>query len=121
MKTKTKPELDPRAVKLLRRVAKHIMAKPSRYDQGKPWSLCGSPVCICGWMGYFAGYDPVTQKTTAPHLYVHLGIYQFYKLFSFSEWPYIFRYKFFKSKTKKSRARVAASRIAHFIKTDGRE
>ena len=127
-------------VKLLRKVAKHILAEPKRLYMtsfirtkkhsgsiGRPYAKCGTAGCIGGWACI------LELKVKDPHEFwqrhdvagearrlLELDYQQEYNLFEPSQWP-----KQFKRGTsddgKKKTAQIAVARIEHFIKTKGKE
>lgn len=127
-------------VKLLRKIQKHILAEPRRlvmsiierrgnpntlipvepdeysnynqYEKRQKFADCGTAACIMGW-----------ARLLASHYNGHddsLDI-EFGKLCSARTWPTKFAKAYAKAKTARSRARIAANRIEHFIKTRGKE
>lgn len=135
--TKKNPKLN---VRLLRRIKKHILANPSRFFMGwyvargvprsrhfdLPNSLrfsvldlpstvpeCGTAACIAGWANLFTGHKPTAHRSAAKAL----GLPNDNGLFSIYEWPCKYRDKYRSAKTSRARARIAANRIEHLIKT----
>lgn len=140
--TKTNPKLN---VRLLRRVKRHILAEPRRLfmsavyttkqleggsevfdgDNGKQrFAACGTAACIAGWTlilskkSLVSGGDGMTK---AAHL-LGMGSTHSYgveaaSLFHLCYWPDKFQKRYDAAKRSAGRARVAAARIEHFIKT----
>ena len=121
-------------VKLLRRVKKHILEEPRRFamgtwqSYGEPkteaaiglsWNArnpyeneqkfpeCGTIACIGGWAEYFEHNSQIREWGG--------------KLISASLWPDKFYTRYAKAKTARTRAKIAAERIDHFIATKGAE
>lgn len=93
-------------VRLLRRVAKHIVEEPRRYNQG---SWCDrSNDAPCGTMACIAGWAVILGDKLDPKKIDHERIYHEAK-------------RFHAAKTLRGRASVAVARIEHFIKTKGKE
>lgn len=133
-------------VKLLRKIQKHILAEPKRYDQDR-WLLTGKDIddyvparqipacrtvgCIAGWACVLSN-KPLARKFEAGDIaktLLGLDDSQAKKLFSPvynlfgdpSQWPAKFVDAYQNAKTATGRARVASRRIDHFIKTGGAE
>ena len=129
-------------VKLLRKVARHILAEPKRYDQntiirtGEPgegykdtkFPPCGTVACIGGWITLLAykrrprSLESLNFKRLAK--IVGVKYEQIDKLCSYvwndnedDGWPEKFRVAYERATTPRQRARIAANRIEHFIKT----
>lgn len=125
-------------VKLLRKVKKHILEEPRRYDQdatvctsqpGSPYEgkhvypACGTIACIGGWALVLSGKKNSSDLGIARQL-LDLDYEQADRLFGGiggGNWPELFDNAYLKAKTLRGRVRVAARRIEHFIKTEGRE
>jgi hypothetical protein len=137
-----KNAVSPQGARLLRRVAKHILAEPLRYEQneimsvGKPgevfksnhlYPACGTVACIGGWVellttknpkrllrrGYFLSYKKISRLLGVAYDDVE-------RLVSYTRdggWPDQYEDAYRIAKTPRGRARVAANRIEHFIKT----
>lgn len=132
-------------VRLLRKIQKHILAEPKRYNQnvtietdqdeirdvngGVP--KCGTMACIGGWAYILSRVRPNLDFT-----FDHLGKArrelkitdeQADRLFDSvasgctNYWPKKYADAYLKAKTPAGRARAAARRIDHFIKTKGAE
>jgi hypothetical protein len=133
-------------VKLLRKIQKHILAEPARYEQnaiitiGAPGAMCvaanrlypqcGTIACIGGWAILLTAKRRLkTSRYSLNYLTLGklLGVKksQIAKLVSYTdyatEWPDHFADKYNQAETPKARARIAAQRIDHFIKTKGAE
>jgi hypothetical protein len=115
-----------KGVRLLRKVAKHILAEPECYDQntivlmGNP---CGTVACIGGRLSILTN-TPLTEGDNLDFdsLVPKIGVThrQLWNLcqFTYSDgWPRSFRNAYNKAKTPETRAKIAAARIEHFIKT----
>jgi hypothetical protein len=131
-------------VRLLRRVAKHILAEPRRYEQGV-WceattsSPCGTTACIAGWAAILGekldlktiDHDDLYYRASSKaRKLLNINRDQAARLFSYPAtsiepdelgWPKRFAKRFFAAKTKRGQAKVAVARIEHFIKTKGAE
>lgn len=128
--------------RLLRRVAKHILAEPKRFamswwhatgESGKPLTNgmfdeenipqlivpeCGTVACIAGWAVVLndgnGNYSAEEIHKRAKEL---LGDQADDKLFGTCNWPNGLGRRYDHSKTRKGKATVAAARINHYIKT----
>lgn len=127
-------------VKLLRKVKKHILEEPKRLQMGsyirvkgkmpldRPWPKCGTAGCIAGWACILSakkGTDPYelyTDTAVGAEAQELLGItfYERHRLFEPIFWPMQFTAGLADDGKAKT-AKVAAARIEHFIKTEGRE
>lgn len=121
-------QLTTRAVSLLKRVAIVIQKQPDTYNQFRGGTInalsargpvCGSPVCIIGWMAHFA-YIRRNKASRANMGYynsasVGLTKPQWRRLFNCDKWPIWFRQEHVPS------PKIAAMRIEHFIATNGKE
>jgi hypothetical protein len=136
-------------VKLLRMVKKHILEEPRRFDMGtfgstfasrfhfksvtgealRNFPPCGTVACIAGWaIGVNASkpksffrkisYGQIAPLATAE---LELSIPEKDRLFYQENWPTRYYTAYAKAKSPADRARVAARRIEHFIKTNGAE
>lgn len=126
-------------VRLLRRIQKHILAEPLRYNQnitiekGKPGQSyredtnfkqgtlpkCGTTACIGGWALSLSFGARVFNFTRARRV-LGISTEEAEKLFSYTwdnSWPTKFKVAYNKAKTPRQRARIAFNRIEHFIKT----
>src|SRR5579871_4839038 len=124
-----------KGARLLRKVAKHILAEPRRYDQdvwrlkGRPgercWAsdgeypACGTVACIGGWINTLthARGDAVynTDRACSQIGVSHEGMDRLFG--TFDDWPKRYARAYENAKTQAGKARVAARRIEHFIKT----
>jgi hypothetical protein len=124
--------------KLLRKVQQHILEEPRRlnmrtfrtevtgfYETDPP---CGTTACIAGWAGLLN--DPPSRHMNWQEGREVLGLSrpQSERLFTPPEfgpathcWPKEFRRRYNLARSPAGRAKVAAERIEHFIKTKGRE
>lgn len=142
MKNSTKPKLN---VKLLRRIKRHILEEPKRFvmrlqfrrsfpgnvifgDDYKNHVVpeCGTVACIAGWAllldkRRIAEGDPwhnISQKASRV-----LGLREWvgdpwkHPLFQVEGWPKVFAGRFRKAGLLRTRAKIAAARIDHLIKT----
>jgi hypothetical protein len=124
-------------VKLLRKIQKHILEEPKRYDQnvwlaeGAPqngFATCGTMACIGGW-AQILGSKRKPRAVSRVNAMRLLGIdrAQAWRLFDSiagvpeDMWPRKFSAAYVKAKTDLGRARAAVRRIDHFIKTRGAE
>jgi hypothetical protein len=132
-------------VKLLRKVAKYILAEPKRLDMNvtgiatlpddEDAPKCGTVGCIAGWASVLAlPAMPASPKFRASvmtwesgRIKLKLNCEEASRLFTEPDseahdgWPVRFRTAYAKAKTHRGRARVTARRIEHFIKTGGKE
>jgi hypothetical protein len=129
-------------VKLLRKVKKHILEEPKRFimgdwvvrkeypdqqlfdDDGKPrtFAKCGTAACIAGWTMLLSKVDPDKVDSYSGAASKLLGLKErFSPLFYTDQWPAKYEDAYVNAKTPAGRARVAARRIEHFIKTNGAE
>lgn len=139
--TKKKPAKRKLNVRLLRKIQKHILEEPRRFfmdwfiAKGTPgkkdltaignWTAvcdlssvtppCGTAACIAGWVNLFRKHDPTDHDAAARELGLELG--QQHRVFNVMYWPELFRYSYTKAKTPQTRAKIAAERIEHLIKT----
>lgn len=133
-------------VKLLEKVKAHILEKPRRFvmrtfiyrkeDAGMSvfmadgpetkfvkFEECGTAACIGGWAVLLNdGIDakPLNLRQRAIKL-IGLKSVTGDELFEVSFWPRQFREPYYAAKTQRTRAKVAAARIDHFIATKGTE
>lgn len=129
-----------KAARLLRRVARHILAEPCRYDQnaelsfltpGMPYKdghvvpACGTIGCIAGWVTALVADNPRNVDDPLDFAAHALGLDHDQKWILFDSvtatdddyWPSRYAQAYVDAKTPRGRARVAARRIEHFIKT----
>jgi hypothetical protein len=124
-------------VKLLRKVAKHILAEPKRLDM-TDWGYldstsrlapaCGTVCCIAGWAAVL--HNPDRAKMEFENLIwqadepgtngLQLTPEESDRLFHIQGWPSDFRAAYW-NQPRGSRAEITVARIEHFIKTKGRE
>lgn len=133
--------------RLLRRVQKHILAEPQRYDQDKVLIVpedyyynpirkpaCGTVGCIAGWATLLADGKKEISETPSPfqisRTYEHarklLGLdeEQFQRLCGFSaDWPFEFRQEYIDDPQSQNdlvhNAQLASKRIDKFIESKG--
>jgi len=84
-----------------------IYAAGNTYESKQKFPDCGTMACIMGWARIL---DPVAARDGG-----------FGRLCDASTWPKRFRNRYAKAKTPIMRAKIAAARIDHFIKTQGAE
>jgi hypothetical protein len=129
-----------KGARILRRVARHILAEPLRYDQnatvehGIPGEFrtgfnrivpeCGTVACIGGWIALLGAKNPKRVRSLQPpKLARTLGVplENMCYLIAFVRnnygWPEKHRTAYNRANTPRQRAKVAARRIEHFIKT----
>lgn len=137
-------KMKPEAVRLLRRVKKHILEEPRRFDM-KDWvesstvSPCGTVACIAGWTlllklppkernmvlaepNAYTKRDMLTAGDRTMFLEhaenaLWLDRDSSMRLFYDDIWPNGLDKAFDKARSRKARALVTADRIEHFIKT----
>jgi len=131
-------------VELLRKVKRHILDEPRRLVMGS-WVLnrasgktyyehghlvqfpkCGTVACIAGWTSILGGATKVKEIDGYPPFVAAdlLGIEDrgmANRLFHLPRWPSDFRADYAKARGQEERAEVAAKRIDHFIRTNGKE
>lgn len=107
-------------------------------DRTEPASHCGTAACIAGWAIHIQTGLKTPQQTAEHHkplasvcpvdyydeqgaMALGIDINESRKLFYASAWPCRFGDKYYSAKTATARAKIAAARINHFIKTKGRE
>lgn len=121
---KPKPNLSPAVHRLFGRVIKQITTHPESYDQSNGATArlsskthCSSPGCLIGWAKTFAKVgdrDALSAK-------LHLDMNAISRLWYLDEWPTKHKRTYNQAKTLAGNARVAANRIKHWLKTDGKE
>lgn len=100
-----KPKLN---VRLLRKIKRHILAKPSRFFMS--WFVSrGKPGSRTSWN------DQGYPKTAANLLGLPDG--GCWSLFEAVSWPSQFKDDYYAATTPARRAKIAAARIEHLIKT----
>lgn len=130
-------------VKLLRKIQKHILEEPLRYDQFSsidtdPVSIrqtngdvpaCGTMACIAGW-AYLLGAKnknkdvdifSTAQKLLRISKSERMRLFCAPYYFGGVGWPLMFERAYKKAETPAERAQVAFDRIDLFIKTKGAE
>lgn len=125
--------------RLLRRVAKHILAEPKRYNQdteldvgvtGEQAPPCGTVGCIGGWICALTGKTPRSRKNFSyqrARKVAGLTGKQASRLFAYTwssiggGWPDRFKSAYCNAATPQERVNIAVARIEHFIKTKGAE
>jgi hypothetical protein len=129
-----------KGARLLRRVAKHILAEPRRYNQndiisrgqpGEPYiddlhtfPKCGTVACIGGWINILTMKRlPSETDLHKRHLARVLGVprknlaHLVAGIDAWDGWPQELNNAYDAASTPRERAKVAAARIEHFIKT----
>lgn len=126
--------------KLLRKVAAKILAEPKQFDMdnyfasasclGREVPNCGTAACIAGWSICLARRIKPSKAAISSGSSYSIAAMKVLKirwiaagrLFGVLSWPSEFRDSYLAHKDGSvGRARVAATRIEHFIKTKGRE
>lgn len=134
--------------KLLRQVKKAILEHPDQFemrwwftndlelDYGNVNRIaggCGTAACIGGWALHLKHKQDTLNATreyidSAWIMYatdatdlLGLNADESTRLFNHAKWPLRFLSRYIKAKQPKARARAAADRINHFIKTKGAE
>lgn len=130
-------------VKLLQKVKRAILKAPTQFEMAwwfqaslayKCWRRkirgCGTAACIAGWVLHVSGRSKTVQATAektfntmdkASGLLKLADDMEASRLFGLRYWPSQFRAGYESSACPAKRARIAAARINHFIKTKGRE
>lgn len=132
-------------MRLLRRIQKHILEEPRRFfmngfgftaknepdwfrlrfaDASMEMPPCKTAACIAGTANLLTGCRRFGAHIRAARL---IGVPTFeesrkngvnnHPLFETNGWPYKFRYAYRDANTSEKRAKVAAARIEHLIKT----
>lgn len=133
----------PKGARLLRKVAKHILAEPKRfamswwYGEGTPGQPltqgffterhisklivpeCGTVACIAGWAVLLTDGNNGYQSGADIHRRAIelLGDAAEDALFGTLTWPTRFAERYHHAKTRRGKATAAVDRIEHFIKT----
>lgn len=133
-------------VKLLRRVAKHVLDMPTRLlmnqwvqrkgddsfetevsygfdgEETRPFPPCGTVACIAGWSCELKAARPraVTNQQKYARKLLGLTSQEAARLFLPDQWPDKFEAGL-RDDGEQHTAEVAAARIEHFIKTKGKE
>ena len=104
-------------VELLEKVKQHILENPESLDMHR-WS-CETTACISGWAVRLSERENVSMVDGE----IPLGLDddEACRLFYLSGWPSRLRRRYDNAKTPRTRSKVAAQRIDHFIKTGGVE
>lgn len=129
-------------IRRLRKLAKFVRTNPSRYDQNQ-W--CGTKACLAGHAAILAGIKDAeifngarsegrrlssgTLIDTKAAIWLGINDAEADRLFdtvssvpmSRDAWPQRFCERYRRARTAKTRAKVAADRIEHFINTGGCE
>ena len=135
-----------KGAKILRRVARHILAEPRRYEQngivqvGTPGAVykgkhkfpaCVTVACIGGWIqtlyiprgdwgahgvGIGLNHHKIAELLGVP-VNSELKLVSYTNLGMYSIWPQKYRAAYNKAKTPRQKARIAVERIEFFIKT----
>ena len=112
-------------VRLLRRVARRLLADPRRYDQSLYFfrsSTCGATGCIAGWAVHLSEDTAAGLNSFYARASRLLGLSedQANNLFSrYPErgWPQPFAARWSRAKSRRGQAQVAHDRIEHLIAT----
>lgn len=122
-------------IKLLRKIRRQILRTPRQFNilvyhakdqkcvyssiRAYPFSQeeCGSVHCIAGWAQIFSGRFDGTFSGAIARQVLELEYEQSLKLFHISWWPENLRRQYYDATTNTQKAKVAAERIDHFIKT----
>ena len=136
-----KPKLSAISIRRLRRVREAILKEPLLYDQDCPFVIrlkpesCGTAGCILGWANtlfpipsdalvFALREDHPFESPRFHHGAARLRLTgdQAYRLWDSDKWPRKFRDAETDAfEPSMARARNAAKRITHFIKTGGEE
>jgi hypothetical protein len=116
-------------VRLLRKVQKQILAQPEAFDMTYVTNRedCGTVCCIAGWTCVLVGVPENRASMDVAQEILDLNTAQASRLFTTSEhewrerWPKRFDRAYYRANDAKQKARIAARRIDHFIKTNGAE
>lgn len=134
-------------IPLLKRVKQAILKRPGQFEMGSffssvlifdegrkeiPASHCGTAACIAGWAVHIEEGKKRIEATRSDHAdagdvedvaidLLMLSESQTSRLFYNHYWPDPFPFEYNAAKTPLARAKVAAARISHFIKTKGAE
>lgn len=122
---KPKKNLSALTIRRLRKVAAAILKEPELYDQGEPFlpdPTCGTQACIAGWAVHLFDkrFDRNGSLPDAAARALQIDRSEVGKLYWRSSWPEKLCDQLTGGSALK-KARVAARRIEHFIKTDGAE
>lgn len=142
--TKTKPRNPKLNVRLLRRIQKHILEEPLRFlmrtqlMKRTPGAViatddwrerqqvpeCGTVACIAGW-ALLLSHQPIRENSpwgsvrsrAAKILGLPPTVVDNDELFQVWGWPEKFRARYREATLPRTRAKIAADRIEHLIKT----
>jgi hypothetical protein len=130
--------LSKESIKRLRMVKEAILANPQYYRQEEWISAiepCGTTCCIAGWADYLFNGKKAHEARAKAELSNYMVSWEYVAAkalgldycqahtltYPGSGWPVPFCTAYTRAKTPKQRAKVAARRIEHFIKTGGAE
>lgn len=121
-------------VKLLRKVKRHILEEPKRFDMDyalrrSAESPCGTVGCIAGWAAILngdvqldgpliSGWDEIKNIASSA---LDIPAYPTPTIFYEHNWPAELFNAFTSARTRGRRAKIAAQAIEHFIRTKGKE
>lgn len=135
-------------IPLLKRVKAAILKHPDQFEMAwwfddvlhlgglqepVPAGGCGTAACIGGWVCHLSSRHQQIKTTSRQYRHSSSSVYararsllainddQAERLFGDSNWPEPYRTRYDNSKTALTRAKVAARRIDHFVKTKGKE
>lgn len=126
-------------VKLLRRIKRHILTEPRRLVmadvkvKGKPGDRfksdnggtqilpdCGTAACIAGWALMISGKRVIEGSANLYRAAKLLSLPEDFRsnnLFIVEYWPHRLRRRYLDADAPEARAKIAADRIEHLIKT----
>lgn len=128
-------------VKLLRKVAKHILSEPKRLRmlnwimRGAPGEIrkaqsdgwgesgtirfpaCGTVGCIAGWTCMLSGQEELGDVVPNARKLLRINAEAAVRLFYVADWPRHFRDRYFKATRQRERAKIVGEVIEDFIKT----
>jgi len=119
-------------IKLLKQIRKQILKEPKQFYMGEWFTTvtethipnCGTAACIGGWAIALAkkvnpaqAHDIFLRNTMLPEELLELECDEAERLFYTGNWPQ----EFTGGSTPAIKAKKAAARIDHFIKTEGME
>jgi hypothetical protein len=143
----TKNVIPAKTARMLRRVVKHILAEPARYDQGiildkgmpgevyglvgilprakvQKYPECGIIGCLGGWVATIYGKRQMDNALEFAEQVLGLTYHQAKCLFADAAyaaygqgWPEEFVERYKEAKTLRQRALVMQERVEYFIKT----
>ena len=120
MKTASKPTIPRRTRAIFAKVIKQITEHPETYNQLNGCAPeCGTPSCILGWAGHFAGLNKWTKHDPL-NLSGVLGVpsESLRRLFLTMYWPREYADDYYWGGNL---SEVAVNRIKHWLKTGGQE